>query len=211
MFSWPFFEHVQHQSLRGLDCGFLTQFFRNLFNPEMDETRIKNVGFLVHSQTGQAANISDDCFLGNTWVVWSGSRLSSSISFWPSSPALNSKLSSHVLLKRSWVCWISWEVIVYRDPHAVLHSSNQLMLSFGWHHTKVVCNIMRCMMRFFQIISMLSMLWIFFHLPRKHCDVSDAITELHTWTITPSMGNKVYPVIVYNSVYYMYSGYIYSI
>lgn len=108
----------------------------------------------------------------------------------------NSELSSHLLVTLSSVFWISWEVTVYRDPHAVLRSSNQLMLSFGWHHTKVVCNIMRCMMRFFQIISMLSMLWIFFHLPRKHCDVSDAITELHTWTITPSMENKVYPVIV---------------
>lgn len=141
------------------------------------------------------------CFLVLIWVLPSAS--------FPCQTS-NSELSLHLVELLS-VFWISWEVIVYRDPHAVLRSSNQLMLNFGWHHTKVVCNIMRCMMRFFQIISMLSMLWIFFHLPRKHCDVSDAITELHTWTITPSMGNKVYPVIVYNSVYYMYSGYIYSI
>lgn len=101
---------------------------------------------------------------------------------------------------------------VYRDPHAVLRSSNRLTLRFlADTIPKSSAILLRCMMRFFQMISMLSMLWIFFHLPRKHCDVSDAITELHTWTITPSMGNKVYPGIVYNSVYYMYSGYIYSI
>ncbi len=60
------------------------------------------------------------------------------------------------------------------------------MLCFGWHHTKVIC-ILHCMMRFFQINSMLFILWIFFHLPRKHCDISDAITDLHTWNISPSM------------------------
>lgn len=68
-------------------------------------------------------------------------------------------------------------------------------LCFGQHHTKVICNILHCMMGFFQI-TMLSILWIFFHLPRKHCDVSDAITDVHTWNISPSMVNKLYPGIV---------------
>ena len=80
---------------------------------------------------------------------------------------------------------------------------------FGQHQT--ICNISHCMMGFFQITSMLFILWIFFHLPRTHCDVFDAIIDLHTWNISPSMENKVYPVIVYNYVYNMYSGYIYNI
>lgn len=72
--------------------------------------------------------------------------------------------------------------------------------------------LLRCMMGFFQLTSML---FLFFEyssiLPRKHCDVSEAITELHTWKSQSKYGNKVYPVIVYNSVYDMYSRYIYSI
>lgn len=66
------------------------------------------------------------CCLGNTGMVLSRSRLSSSVSFWASFPrqTSNSELSSHLLVKLSSVFWISWEVIVYRDPHAVLRSSN---------------------------------------------------------------------------------------
>lgn len=47
------FLHVQHQSLRCLDCGIPARFIRTFLNPEMDGAKMKNVEFFVHNLARQ--------------------------------------------------------------------------------------------------------------------------------------------------------------